>query len=59
MARVHARNRDPSVISGCLGKGNEFANSIAKFAISYDNQNDAACTKMLEAIKRTKITNIK
>lgn len=51
LARAHARTGDPSILSGYLGKGNEFANAIAKFAISYAGQNDADYYKMLEAIK--------
>ena len=51
LARAHARTGDPSVLSGYLGKGNEFANAIVKFSISYASQNDADYYKMLEAIK--------
>jgi uncharacterized protein (DUF2252 family) len=51
VARAHARTGDPSLLSGYLGKGNEFANAIAKFSVSYANQNDIDYYKMLEAIK--------
>ncbi len=51
LARSHARTGDPSVLSGYIGNNNEFANAIAKFSVSYANQNDADYDKMLEAIK--------
>jgi uncharacterized protein (DUF2252 family) len=50
LARAHARTGDPSVLSGYMGKNDEFANAIARFSILYADQNDADYTKMLEAI---------
>ncbi|MNR58542.1 hypothetical protein D3C85_1795680 [compost metagenome] len=55
LARSHARTGDPSILSGYLGKGNEFANAIAKFSVSYANQNEADYYKMLEAIKEGRL----
>lgn len=55
LARAHARTGDPSVLSGYLGKGNEFANAITKFAVLYANQNDSDYNKMLEAIKEGRL----
>ncbi|MGE6356958.1 DUF2252 domain-containing protein [Flavobacterium sp. NPDC079362] len=55
LARAHARTGDPSVLSGYIGKNNEFANAIAKFSISYANQNDSDYNKMLEAIKEGRL----
>jgi uncharacterized protein (DUF2252 family) len=55
LARAHARTGDPSVLSGYIGNSNEFANAIAKFSISYADQNDADYTKMLEAIKEGRL----
>ncbi|MDR7369656.1 hypothetical protein J2X17_000427 [Flavobacterium aquidurense] len=51
LARAHARTGDPSVLSGYIGNSNEFANAIAKFSMSYADQNEADYTKMLEAVK--------
>jgi uncharacterized protein (DUF2252 family) len=51
LARAHARTGDPSVLSGYMGKSDEFANAISKFSIAYAYQNDSDYTKMLEAIK--------
>jgi uncharacterized protein (DUF2252 family) len=51
LARAHARSGDPSVLSGYIGKNDEFANAIADFSVLYANQNEADYKKMLEAIK--------
>ncbi|MDQ6532093.1 DUF2252 domain-containing protein [Flavobacterium sp. LHD-85] len=55
LARAHARTGDPSVLSGYMGKSNEFANAIAKFSISYADQNQSDYSKMLEAVKEGKL----
>lgn len=55
LARSHARTGDPSVLSGYIGKSNEFANAISRFSISYANQNDSDYDKMLEAIKEGRL----
>lgn len=55
LARAHARSGDPSLLSGYIGKGNEFANAIAKFSILYADQNEADYHKMLCAIKEGKL----
>ncbi|MFB9078226.1 DUF2252 domain-containing protein [Flavobacterium procerum] len=55
LARAHARSGDPSVVSGYIGKGNEFADAIAKFSMAYAAQNEIDYTKMLEAIKEGRL----
>ena len=55
LARAHARAGDPSVLSGYMGKSDEFANAISRFSISYANQNESDYNKMLEAIKAGRI----
>lgn len=55
LARAHARTGDPSVLSGYMGKSNEFANAISRFSISYANQNELDYNKMLEAIKEGRL----
>ncbi|RKR10079.1 uncharacterized protein (DUF2252 family) [Flavobacterium sp. 90] len=55
LARAHARTGDPSVLSGYIGKSNEFANAISRFSISYANQNDSDYNRMLEAIKEGRL----
>ncbi len=55
LARAHARTGDPSVLSGYMGKSNEFANAISRFSVSYANQNELDYNKMLEAIKEGRL----
>ncbi|KQB38764.1 DUF2252 domain-containing protein [Flavobacterium aquidurense] len=55
LARAHARTGDPSVLSGYMGKSNEFANAISKFSVLYADQNDLDYNKMLDAIKEGRL----
>ncbi|MFH6992716.1 DUF2252 domain-containing protein [Flavobacterium sp. FlaQc-48] len=55
LARAHARTGDPSVLSGYIGKSNEFANAISKFSVAYANQNDLDYNRMLQAIKEGRL----
>lgn len=55
LARAHARTGDPSVLSGYMGKSNEFASAISRFSVSYANQNELDYNKMLEAIKEGRL----
>jgi hypothetical protein len=55
LARAHARTSDPSLLSGYMGKNDEFADAIVKFSILYADQNEADYNKMLQAIKEGKL----
>jgi uncharacterized protein (DUF2252 family) len=55
LARAHARTGDPSLLSGYIGKSNEFANAISKFSMAYADQNESDYNKMLEAIKEGRL----
>jgi uncharacterized protein (DUF2252 family) len=55
LARAHARSGDPSLLSGYMGKGDEFANAIAKFSLLYAEQNEADYNKMLTAVKEGRL----
>ncbi|MFZ0598020.1 MAG: DUF2252 domain-containing protein [Flavobacterium sp.] len=55
LARAHARTGDPSILSGYMGKSDEFANAISRFSVSYANQNDIDYNKMLVAIKEGRL----
>lgn len=55
LARAHARSGDPSMLSGYIGKSDEFANAISKFAFAYADQNESDYDKMLEAIKEGRL----
>jgi hypothetical protein len=51
LARAHARSGDASAISGYLGKGNDFAKALARFATTYADQNDRDHAALEVAIK--------
>ena len=40
LARAHARSGNPSMISGYLGRGEVFDDALARFAMSYADQNE-------------------
>jgi hypothetical protein len=40
LARAHARADQPSLIAGYLGKGDQFDEAVADFAIAYARQNE-------------------
>ena len=50
LARAHARSGDAAAISGYLGKGNEFAHALARFATTYADQNDLDHAALQQAI---------
>ncbi len=56
LARAHARSGDAAAISGYLGKGNEFAKALARFATTYADQNDRDHAALRQAIKDGRIT---
>ena len=47
----HARSGDAAAISGYLGKGNEFAKALARFARTYADQNERDHAALQQAIK--------
>ena len=51
LARAHARSGDAAAISGYLGKGNEFAKALARFANTYADQNERDHAALQQAIK--------
>ncbi|WP_291149513.1 DUF2252 domain-containing protein [Flavobacterium sp. UBA7680] len=55
LARAHARSGDPSILSGYIGDGNEFANAVSKFSLLYADQNELDYNKMIKAIKEGKL----
>jgi len=50
LALSHARSGDPSIISGYLGKSDEFDKAIAAFSILYADQNEADYARFKQAI---------
>jgi uncharacterized protein (DUF2252 family) len=55
LARAHARAGDAAAIAGYLGKGNEFAHALARFATTYADQNDLDHAALQQAIKDGRI----
>jgi uncharacterized protein (DUF2252 family) len=55
LARAHARSGEPALISGYLGKADEFDRAIASFARAYADQceRDQAC--MMKAVREGKL----
>jgi uncharacterized protein (DUF2252 family) len=51
LARAHARSGDAVAIAGYLGKGETFDRSIAAFAESYADQNEADCAAVRAAVE--------
>ena len=51
LARAHARSGDAAAISGYLGNGEKFGHALARFAITYADQNERDHAALQEAIK--------
>ena len=51
LARAHARSGDAAAISGYLGNGETFASALARFAITYADQNERDHAALQQAIK--------
>lgn len=50
LARAHAQSCEPALISGYLGRGAEFDDAIATFAVRYADQNERDHATLVEAI---------
>ena len=50
LARAHARSGDPAAISGYIGKGQNFAAAIGRFARLYADQNERAHAQLARAL---------
>ena len=51
LARAHARSGDPVAIAGYLGKGRQFDDAMADFAVRYADQNDRDYEAFAEAVR--------
>ena len=58
LARAHARSGYRFVLSGYLGKGDVFPETMASFAFAYAAQNDADHARLLQAIDSGRITAV-
>ena len=55
LARAHARTARATVISGYLGRNEDFDHAIADFAIAYADQNEKDYQQLLEAISAGRV----
>jgi len=55
LARAHARAGQPALIAGYMGKGNEFDEALADFAISYAQQNERDFEALAQAARQGRI----
>jgi len=55
LARAHARSGHPALIAGYMGKGDEFDEALANFAISYTQQNERDFEALVQAVRKGRI----
>jgi uncharacterized protein (DUF2252 family) len=55
LARAHARAGQPSLIAGYLGKGDQFDEAVADFAIVYAQQNERDYKALVRAARQGRI----
>jgi uncharacterized protein (DUF2252 family) len=55
LARAHARAGQPALIAGYMGKGDEFDEALADFAISYAQQNERDFEALVQAARKGRI----
>jgi NAD(P)H-dependent flavin oxidoreductase YrpB (nitropropane dioxygenase family) len=51
LARAHANTGDPAAIAGYLGRNDQFDKALARFAVSYADQNERDHVTLVEAVK--------
>ncbi len=55
LARAHARSGDPAIISGYLGRSNQFDRAVATFAQAYADQTERDHAVLVEAARTGQI----
>ena len=55
LAHAHAKSGDAAMISGYLGKSDDFDQAIGEFALAYADQNERDYAALVEAVKAGKI----
>jgi uncharacterized protein (DUF2252 family) len=55
LARAHARAGQPALIAGYIGKGDEFDEALADFAVSYAQQNERDFEALVQAARKGRI----
>ena len=56
LARAHARSLGPGLISGYLGRGRTFADTLAEFSIAYANLTERDYALLAEAVRSGRVT---
>ena len=55
LARAHARSGEPALISGYLGKGDDFDEAVADFAVAYADQSERDHGVLTKAVRDGKL----
>ncbi len=55
LAHAHARSGDAALISGYLGKSDDFDQAVGAFALAYADQNERDHAAMVHAVQAGKI----
>jgi uncharacterized protein (DUF2252 family) len=55
LARAHARSADAVMLAAYMGKGSQFEDAMASFAVDYADQNERDYAKLMTAIKAGRI----
>ncbi len=55
LAHAHAKSGDAALISGYLGKSDDFDNAIGEFALAYADQNEKDHAVLVAAVKAGQI----
>jgi uncharacterized protein (DUF2252 family) len=58
LARAHARSGDPATISGYLGAGTAFENSIARFGVGYADQSERDWRSLRKGLRRGHLVSV-
>jgi hypothetical protein len=51
LARAHARSGEPAKISGYMGMGDQFDESIADFSLAYADQSERDHETLMKAVR--------
>ena len=55
MAKAHARSGDPTAIASYLGRNNNFASAMVRYAKAYADQNEVDHAQLVEAISSGRV----
>jgi hypothetical protein len=55
LARAHGKSGDAATISGYLGKGEHFDETMAEFAVAYANQTERDYSALVEAVEKGRV----